>query len=62
MNGLHSALPSCFLSSDVGGGERKVGGFWFPKTRMEWSGVEWSGGEEKKRGFPKRWRCTARVF
>ena len=33
----------------VGGGERKVGGFWFPKTRVEWSGEEWSGGEEKRR-------------
>jgi len=55
-------LPSCFLASDVGGGERKVGGFWFPKTRVEWSGgeekrrecdvwprVEWSGVEEKRR-------------
>jgi len=41
-------LPSCFLAGDVGGGERKVGGFCFPKTRVEWR-VEWSGGEEKRR-------------
>jgi len=54
-------LPSCFLASDVGGGERKVGGLFSGFPKRGWSGVEWSGVEEKRRECDV-WKGRVHVF